>query len=99
MVEEEEGKETRVLLLGLLLSAGRYLLIGLGAASLWCIPDPNAGRPPESESESGRPGPAPPEPSLTLAERLTWRGLQWHLARKKLPVGPDETAQPQRIDP
>lgn len=96
MAEEEAGgKRIRFLLLGLLLTAGRHLMVGLGTASLWCIPDPEAGR----EPAPAPPGPAPPEPSLTLAERLTWRGLQWHLARRRQRVEREGAAQPQRIDP
>ncbi|KAB2379145.1 hypothetical protein [Actinomadura montaniterrae] len=83
----DEEAPPRFLLPGVLLSAGRFLLAGLRAAGLsaWCVP---------SALRRDEPGPAPPEPSLTFAERLTWAGLEWHVRRQKPHAGPDESARP-----
>jgi hypothetical protein len=61
-----------LLLLGVVLIAGKCVLQALRAAGSlsYCYPLPEK-------------RPAPGEPSLTIVERLTWTGLQWHLGRQK----------------
>jgi hypothetical protein len=72
----EEPRRGRLLMLGLLLMAGKCVVKSLRAAGSmsYCYPWPEK-RP--------QPGPAPREPSLRVAERLTWIGLQWHLDRQE----------------
>jgi hypothetical protein len=84
----DEKAAPRFLLPGALLSVGRFLLAGLRAAGLsaWCVPPPQGRR--------DGPAPSPPEPSLTLAERLTWAGLEWRVRRQKPHVRPDEPTPP-----